>query len=241
MFAKLIPGKTEYERGLHSLSVGDRVEALTLFSKAIQLNPKLIGVRRDRAKLYSESKDYRSAINDLTKELGLKQTAAIYLERSKIHELKKDYQSAIEDCSSGILLEPNNSELYYRRSNLYWAVSDYSNAMADIDTAIEYYPNCFKARIAKGVLLYKVELYEQAFVEFSLARYIDPNDTSSYLITSKIYLKQNNPNNALKDLITAEQIATRLNDPSNLREIRERIRKVRLILLSKEQKSLKFQ
>jgi tetratricopeptide (TPR) repeat protein len=239
MFSKLIKGKTEYDRGLQASIEGDKIEAITLFSKAIVLNSKLVGVRRDRGKLYHESGQYRQAIGDFTRELELRKSAATYLDRARSYESREKYQAAIDDCAHAIALEPQNPDLYYHRSKIYLVSQEPIKAMDDLNKALEYYPNSPKFRIAKGTLLVKFDRHEEAFAEFSLVRYIDPNDFENYLITSKIHLHTGNFGLALIDLQVAKTIVDRLNNFARSKEITDKIKKVQTIQLAHEQKILK--
>lgn len=121
-----------YYQGLALLQLGDVEQAITTFSKAINLNPDAANYR-ERARAYAQHNELDKAIDDFTRAITLDPNDGYcYQLRANLYEQKNDHAHAIADHSRAIELAPDNMESYKRRAALYQQTGDTAKSAADL-------------------------------------------------------------------------------------------------------------
>ena len=169
------------ENNLGSISSpGNLANAITNFSKAIELNPN-----------YSEAYNKR----------GL-----AYFTFGNPRLLKL----AIEDYKKTIELNPNYAEVYFNLGNLFSAgflkEKEYEQAIQCYDTAILINPNYIEAYNNRGVVYYELRKYQEAISDAEKAIEIDPNHETAYRLRGECYKKLGDYENARTYLTEANRI-----------------------------------
>ena len=132
------------ERGLQYLEKGQYDQAITEFTKAIKLEPKLAEVYYNRGVAYDEKGQDNQAISEYTKAIELNPKFAwAYYNRGNAYEEKGHYDQAIADYTKAIELNPRDAYAY---NNLAWLLatcsdSKYRNGAKALDlaqTAVEF-------------------------------------------------------------------------------------------------------
>ena len=164
-----------YKRGLESSLANKRVE---YFTKALQLNPKLVEAYEKRAIHYFYQRRYDKAIHDYTRVIELNPDGGeAYLMRGSAYLKKKELQLAIDDLSRAIKLDPtvagafgNRAEAYRLAGMAREAVRDSTEAIGlrgdERTTAIAYKTRA-KARLELGQ-------EEEADADFNKSVELDP-------------------------------------------------------------------
>lgn len=133
-----------YQKGANYLKQNRLDEAITEFSKAIELNPSMDKAYYDRGRVYEAKGDLDKAIEDYTKAIGLNSIETIqsaYNNRGQAYEAKGDLDSALVDYTKGIEAVPNPTFSGYRyfkqvlhrnRAEIYLLKKEYDKALEDV-------------------------------------------------------------------------------------------------------------
>jgi tetratricopeptide (TPR) repeat protein len=121
------------DRGFAFSKVGRYGDAITDFTKAIELDPKDITAYNGRSFAYSRTGQHDKAIADAARAIELgPENALAYQSRAGAYEGKKEYEKAIEDWGKAIELAPaeynilSRARLYRNSGQNYKAIGDYT-------------------------------------------------------------------------------------------------------------------
>jgi len=102
-----------FNSGLTKSNKQDYKGAIQDYSKAIELDPKLVKAYVNRGLAKANIKDYREAIQDYSKAIELDpKLAKTYESRGLAKANIKDYRGAIQDFTKAIELNPNLDKAY---------------------------------------------------------------------------------------------------------------------------------
>lgn len=115
-------------------------EALSFFSKAIEMKSDYAEAYLERASTYSDLKQYDKAIQDATIALSLKLKDPIdviyaHYTRGYSYYFLKKYSKAIEDFSK-LLKKQKFDDAYYFRGKSYFSLKSYNKAIKDMNLYI---------------------------------------------------------------------------------------------------------
>lgn len=133
-------------------------------SAKIEDNKPLIDERLARAILYSDARDYTSALSDLNAYISSDSTSAMaYMQRAvvkqRLAEIEHaseesnttrgngsvEWKSILSDIESAARLIPSNAAIYYNRGCANFAIKEYKRATEDFTKAIETDPHLAEA------------------------------------------------------------------------------------------------
>lgn len=119
----------------------DWANAITYYSKAIEINPNEATYYEDRAFANYSLKTpegYQNALNDYIKaeELGVK-TAKLYQYRATIYGMLNNFEQAITDYNSYLTLNADDINIIYQRGNAYFKLKKYTEAISDMDKVVD--------------------------------------------------------------------------------------------------------
>jgi Flp pilus assembly protein TadD len=178
--------------------------AITEFSQAIDLNPKIARAYSGRGSAYSKRGEYDSAIADFTQSIGLDPNyAPAYIGRGDAYDSKKGYSNAIADYSKAIGLNPRLKEAYYDRGFVYNEIGNYTSAITDYSRAIALDPNYADAFYDRGRAYDAEGNYDNAVSDYNAALLINPNDPDTYSSRGHAYYEQGNYDAAIGDYTMA--------------------------------------
>ncbi|HRH40400.1 MAG TPA: tetratricopeptide repeat protein [Pyrinomonadaceae bacterium] len=114
-------------------------QAISAFTKAIELDPTYDDAYNHRGDAYNWKKDYDLAIGDLTKAIEINpKRLYLYIHRGSTYFIEgKRYELAIADYTKAIELNPKNDSLYRMRAMIYDAAGHKDLADADLQKAKE--------------------------------------------------------------------------------------------------------
>ena len=176
-------------------------DAIILYTKAIELNPKNAAAYNMRGnisnavamnKIFIEKnnsdgeKFRKEAIGDLNRAIQLKPDySEAYGNRGFVYYMAKDYSAAIKDFDRAIELNPNNAQNYIYRS-LYWrfVAKDNGRALADLNKAVELEPTAHAYMNRAG--FYRLDLKNFSAAIDDLTRAIEL-ETLEYMIGYHYY------------------------------------------------------
>ncbi len=119
----------------------DWANAITYYTKAIEINPNEATYYEDRAFANYSLKTpegYQNALNDYTKaeELGVK-TTKLYQYRATINGNLGNFEQVLADCDSYLSISPEDINIIYQRGNAYFKLKKYKETIADMDKVID--------------------------------------------------------------------------------------------------------
>jgi len=124
--------KAYYTRGAEWAAQGNHDRAITDFGVAIDLDPKLPGVRTNRALSLSEKGDHDRAIADYDAALSLfPRDVRARTGRAFEWTLKGDYKGAVADYEEVIRLDPEGLAGYFGRARVRFYSGDFGGAASD--------------------------------------------------------------------------------------------------------------
>ena len=127
----------------------------------------------NRALDKEELEDYRGAITDYSKAIGLNPEVnvgvASYLNRGLCKTKSEDYRGAIVDFSKAIELKPNFAEAYYERGIAKEKLEDYGGAIADFTQTIELNPFIVTAYYNRGLMYIILGQIDEGCMDLSKA------------------------------------------------------------------------
>jgi hypothetical protein len=122
--------------GNASFDQGNLSEAISNFTKAIEINPNLAKAYNNRGFAYVTQGNIPQAITDFNKVVELNpQDAGAYCNRGYIYGKQSNFTQAISDFSKAIEIDPNLAKAYNGRGRNYYSIKEYDKAWADVHKA----------------------------------------------------------------------------------------------------------
>ncbi len=197
--------------------------ARSCFDEAIRKDDKFVDAYVERAKIELETKDFGSAISDLSQAIELRQDdAQLYMSRGECNMKSGDhlnrnaygpdkpgsfaYRAAVEDFSNAIRIDERLNEAFLKRALLYRVLGDHDSAMRDIRTVLSKEPKNTKAIESLCWVQIDQEKYEETITVASEA--LKNNPTNLYLLDYRCqsYLKLKRPDEAYRDCLRLRQL-----------------------------------
>jgi len=194
-------------RGNQRLNSGALSDAISDFTRAIDLDANNVAAYEGRRLAYEKADNFDAALKDFTREVELQPArastrlnpkyAGAYIKRgiSRTKEPKLDYAKAIDDFSAALRIDPGTPfqqfDVYNYRRMARESLSDFRRAAEDYDVMLKL--NRPKAESlplrAEYLLLYRTRAdalaakkeFKQAVDEYSIALRANPRDTASYV------------------------------------------------------------
>ena len=120
-------------RGFDYCQIGQYDQAISDFSKAIEINPRLAHAYNNRGATYLYKGQYDQAILDLSKAIEINPGLAhAYNNRGWAYIKKWQYDQAISDFNKTIEIDPRFVEAYFNRAIVYFLVEEYDKSLLDV-------------------------------------------------------------------------------------------------------------
>lgn len=191
--------------GASDLKKNNYDDAITHFTKAIEIIPNNEYLYCSRGYSYEQKKDFKNAINDYSRAIELQPSdASKYFNRADVYEAIGEFDSAISDYTKSISLDPDNlmhanfltyyslADIYSRKGSLDQAISNYSKAIEINGSSAEIY-------FFRGDLYQKSGNLEKSILDYSKAIQISPNDADFYFARGKAYSDRGDHDQAISD------------------------------------------
>jgi tetratricopeptide (TPR) repeat protein len=159
-------------KGQSLMQAGKYDEAMVSFTKAIETSTSddkdlhVAYTKRGNARI--KLKNYRGAIEDCTKALGLKkQYKEAYICRGNAYCSNKNWQLAIDDLNYAISLGTTDHAAYYVRGSAQYYLQNYHLAIPDFSEALKYNANMAAEILnARGLAYDKNGQHDEACRDF---------------------------------------------------------------------------
>jgi tetratricopeptide (TPR) repeat protein len=170
--------------------------AITDYTKAVTLNPRLADAYLLRGSVYEQQKQYQASITDAETALPLlnaRSTRLTYVYSGIAFDQYKlkNYTKSLEADSIAIVLNPNNTQAYANTGWAYLATQKYDKAIEYFTAGIAGYHNdnkrMAKLIVARADAKRALKKYREAVNDYSLAIQADPTDKLAYWNKASCY------------------------------------------------------
>ena len=187
-------------RGFVNYNLGQMDNAISDFSKAIELNPKYKDAYNNRSIAYCQRNQFDKAIGDYTKAIDLDPLyTAAYYNRGIAYENLKQWDKALIDFTKAIELNPIYAEAYCNRGVANRNLGNVENAIADYSKAIEINSTYNVAYSNRGIVYDKLEKWDKAISDYTKAIELDPKVANVYYNRGNSYSKKGEWDKAIND------------------------------------------
>jgi tetratricopeptide (TPR) repeat protein len=131
-----------YNRGNIYGKKGNLTQAISDYTKAIEINPIFTEAYYNRGNTYEKQGNLTQAISDYTKAIETNpKYAAAYCNRGNVYQTQGNLPLAIADYNKALEISPNDSTSLYNRGLAYYGAEQYGKALTDYTTAISQNPD----------------------------------------------------------------------------------------------------
>ncbi len=171
-------------------SSGGLLAALASMDRAVSLRPNRADLLSTRAVLYTNTKHWAEALEDISKAIRLNLASeSSYLLRANLYRQMRNSTSALADANQALALNPKSLEAYFVRASVKMDLSppDSEGAYADVRHALSIDPNNPWALDLQAELLASEGDRDGAFAAVSRAVKHYPGMAAPYALRAALY------------------------------------------------------
>ncbi|CAI8345862.1 MAG: Uncharacterised protein [Cryomorphaceae bacterium] len=190
-----------FYKGLEYNSKNKYVEAISSYSKAIEIVPSKYEYHLHRGKAYHNDLNFELALNDFDISIKINpEIAEAYNYRASTQIMKNNYDLALKDCDTAIKLNTIYTEAYFNRSRINEIYGNYEKVISDLSIAINYDSLNYTYYIKRGNAYNELREFDLAQKDFTKCIKLDSNNYEGYLHRGNIYYNQRQYSSAYEDL-----------------------------------------
>lgn len=226
IFDKLLPEQDKsnnaekyYQQGMAHYKQGQLEEAITNFTKAIELNPSHASAYSNRGLVYATKGQHNQAIADFTQAITLDPDhTGTYATRAISYTKLGKLPEAIADFTMVIEKSPPYAAIYVHRGIAYYQQGNCIQALADCNKAIELEPNNAQAYYYRGNIHSDRSLYNQAIADYTQVIKRAPNAFDLYYYRGDVHFRQGTFPQAIQDFTKCLQLIPDMPGYSTIRK-----------------------
>ena len=181
--------KSYANRGLAYSSLEEWKNAITDFTRVIEVDPKYDWGYIDRGVAYQHTGQWERSVDDFTRAIDINPAAFdAYAGRSVSYGVLGQPEKAIADFSKTIKMNPGYSKGYSNRGLTYANQGYLDKAIADYTKAIELDPGYKDAFLNRSIAYGKLDQWDNAIADGLKAIQLDPENAGLYDKTGYFYL-----------------------------------------------------
>ncbi|MGP8200759.1 MAG: tetratricopeptide repeat protein [Limisphaerales bacterium] len=197
--------------GQMAWTLGFSDEAITEFTKALEINPKYAEACLYRGIARAAKGELNDALADFDKAIEIQpDLPQAYSGRAYARQTKGDLEGALADYTKTIELKPDWAEAHGGRGSIKQAMGDLDGALADFDKAIALKADLAEARIGRGGVKRAKGDLDGALADYTKAIELNPKYAGAYQSRGFLYYDLRAFTNALADFHKACEL-----DPEN--------------------------
>jgi len=147
-----------FDRAAAKATSGDAAGALADYTRALEIDPRFLPARYNRARLYLGAlREPRKALDDFAQMLKVNsKIALVYSGRASARAALGDLPGALEEMNAALALAPRDARLYAVRAEVRNRLKDHAGALEDVAAALLRDPRepiaCAQRAVAKAGL-----------------------------------------------------------------------------------------
>jgi tetratricopeptide (TPR) repeat protein/S1-C subfamily serine protease len=214
-------------RGLAKFELEKNQEAITDFSLAITLNPKLDKAYSNRGMVKHTLGNKQAAIADYDRAIALNsQLAEAYSNRGAAKSSLGDKQGAVTDYDRAIALNSKFDKVYYNRGNTKFELGDKQGAISDYDRAIALNSEDAQAYGNRGAAKSGLGNKQAAITDFDRAIVLNPRSANAYYNRGNAKFELGDKQNAIRDISKAADLYYQQEQMSSYQEAMKLLKKM---------------
>jgi Tfp pilus assembly protein PilF len=175
-------------------------QRLTLYSKAIEIDPNYATAYNNRASVHYDRNEYGLALHDYNKAIALRPDYVMALNnRGMIYLIRNDYTRALQDFNKAIESQPDYVYAYNNRGIVYFRENHDDQAIIEFSKAIKIDPHYYYSYNNRGNAYYRQKKYGAAIIDYTHAIRIKPDFSFAYGNRGYAYFAQGDDKRALAD------------------------------------------
>ena len=197
----------EFYAGLTCQNEKDHPKTIEHYSRAIELNPRLVEAYNNRGNAYIDIGEVDRAIVDYNKAIELNPDFALaYVNRGNYYRNKGEVDRAIVDYDKAIELNPKLSEAYNARGASYIDRGEVDRAIIEYNKAIGLKPDDADVYSNRGNAYLRKGAYDFAVEDLNKAIELKPDFAEVYDTRGTIYGFTGKFDYAIKDFTKAIEL-----------------------------------
>ena len=165
----------------------DYAQAVSAYTEAITLNPKLAEAYNNRGIAKTELGQYTSAIEDYTTAIKLKNNFADALNnRGNAYAATEQYQKAVKDLQAAVNLQDNSATIHNNLGSVYFLIKNVDAAIKEYTRALQINPSYSEAFYNRAVAHYVQGNLIQSLLDMKAAMNLNPTDAATIEFYNKI-------------------------------------------------------
>ncbi|MDS4059927.1 MAG: tetratricopeptide repeat protein [Candidatus Contendobacter sp.] len=184
--------------------LGRLEEAFAAYSRALELDDRLVDAYVGRGAVNIDQGEYEKAIRDCAAAIDLSRSHAKAFNNRGLAYMKHGYlDRALEDLREALRLDDRLAVAYLNRGVTYNALNEFTQALRDFERAYLLGHRVQELWLAWGIALIGTEQYQSAIDKLSQAVLRDADPANAYAKRGYAYLQLNYHRQARSDLETA--------------------------------------
>jgi len=168
-------------------------DSISLWSRELDIYPKVPRAFNQRGVAYMEAGDYAQAIDDLDNAIRLDDgIPRFYYNRGNAYSGVGDFRKAIDDYTRAINLKRDYALAYFNRGTAYGRLMRYNEALEDYNMVIALEPTSI-AYSNRGILKMSLGNWQGAFEDFKMAVGLSPENAQAWWDMGIVSQKMNDP------------------------------------------------
>ncbi len=182
-----------YELGHLYMAKDDKINSISAFKLAVELEPENPFYNNSLAYAYSKAELFEDAIHHYQKAIDLnpdKEWTSIVCQAlgSLYAEVNGNVDAAVATYQAGLILDPNNYDLYLSLGDIYMADYDLDKAIRAYCDAITLNPADYRGYSKAGIALWEKDYLEEALVAYHKAVELNPENEFAHNNLGILYL-----------------------------------------------------
>lgn len=182
-----------YELGHLYMSKEDKINSISAFKLAVDLEPKNPFYNNSLAYAYSKAELYEDSIEHYQKAIDLNPdnewTSIVCQALGTLYaQVSGNIEAAVATYQAGLILDPNNYDLYLSLGDIHMAEYDLDKAIRAYCDAITLNPNDYRGYSKAGIALWEKDFLEEALVAYHKAVELNPENEFAHNNLGILYL-----------------------------------------------------